>query len=150
MLLLFFLWSLNSIYWSALLSRFYWIRIVYTSDDMILHTRQIFYSSTSDHYYRMLLKSMLFTWYVCNHLNTIWKPYLSNLSLCRIRFLRFSNSNLETYPTFEWSRNKNFLITLKLINTKLKRWGLRLIFLRFSSVLNQLIDSRHSTLLKWR
>ena len=115
---------------------------------MIFYTWQIFYSSSSYQNHTMFLQGMLFTRNISNHLRTIGKSYLSNLSLRRVWFFGSSNSHLKTHTSLKWSRHMHRLITLERIDSILQRRSLWFFYFWSSSLFNKLCNSWHTKTLK--
>lgn len=113
---------------------------------MVLHTRKIFYSSSSYKHHAMLLKCVLFSWDICDYFCSVRKSYLSNLSLSRVRFLRSNYGNLDAYTSFERCWYINATISFEGIDPKLQSRSLWLSYVWLSSFLNKLCNCRHSTI----
>lgn len=113
---------------------------------MILHTRKIFYSSSSYKYHTVFLERMLFSWDICDNFCTIRKSYLSDFSLCWVRFLWRHYRHLDTYTSLKRSRNIDRTVTFERIDTKHQRRGFWFLYVWCSSFLNQLCNCRHSTI----
>lgn len=137
--------SFGSVSRSTLFSTINTTTVIYSSYDMVSHTWKILYSSSSDHHHTVFLEIVFYSRNICKYFSTITKSHLSNFTLSWVRFLRFHDGNLETYTSFEWSRNLYFFVHFQFVQTKLKRRRFRFVLLLRSTCLDELIDSRHIT-----
>src|SRR4051812_31567324 len=84
---------LGTVLGTALLAVFYAGSIKGTPNDMIAHTRKIFYPASADQHDTVLLEIVTFTRNVGNDFHLISKTYLGHLAEGRVRLLRGSGIN---------------------------------------------------------
>lgn len=74
-----------------------------TSDQMVLHTRQILGSAASDINDRVFLAVVSDTWDVCRHHLAVGQSHSCSFSLCWIWFLWLENHDSQDHTLLDWT-----------------------------------------------
>ena len=134
---------LGSVERSTLLSSFYWVSIKFSSYDAILHTWEVFCSTSFDENDWVLLDSVLFSRNICPYLLTVWKSYSCYFSLSWVWFLWSHNSDFETYSSLERRRVVVSLVVLESVGRVVKSRRSRSILFACSWSFDKLLNSWH-------
>lgn len=93
-------WSLGPVLGPTLLSPGHPERVQSATYDMIAYARQIFYTTTTNQYNRVLLQVVSNTRYVRRHFDAIGQPNTSYFPQRGVRLLGRCCINSHTYPPF--------------------------------------------------
>ncbi|KFB54910.1 hypothetical protein BA187_18470 [Serratia marcescens] len=123
------LWLLHAVLGTSLLTVFNTGAVKCTTDGVVTHTWQVFYTTATDQDYGVFLQVVAFATDVGSHFETVGQTHTANFTQCGVWFFRGSGVYAGAYATF--------------LRAGFQRWNVAFSSLHRAWFANQLVNCCH-------